>query len=256
MIELDIPELQQWASDCGKIAKKHFRKVQASQKADRSYVTAADLEIEALLVERLTSRYPHCGIIGEETTRSHLDREYIWAIDPIDGTGAFVHGLPVWGISIGLLHHGNPYFGMFYMPIADDMYWNIPGQASYCNHEQIHVIEPRQWHTEDWITVPSNTHRRYQIDFIGKARSFGSSVADMCYVARGSALAGLLTRCAIWDLAAGLAILNDAGGTYCGLSGAAPDIAAMARDGSLLHEPLLVANPAHLAVLREHIRSN
>jgi myo-inositol-1(or 4)-monophosphatase len=253
MIDLDISQLHTWVYECGQIARGHFRNVNASQKADRSFVTAADLEIEHFLVERLSTQYPTCGIIGEELTRSNLDREYVWAIDPIDGTGAFVHGLPIWGISLGLLRNGMPYYGMFYMPIPDELYWNEPDGAAFFNEKPIQVIDQRAWDSEDWIAVPSNTHRRYMIDFLGKARSFGSSVADICAVARGSALGSLLTRCAIWDLAAGLAILNAAGGVYSGLSGSLPDLPQMARDGSVLTEPLVVSGTAHINALRASI---
>lgn len=250
MIDIDMSLLQGWARECGALARKHFRNVVASQKADKSFVTAADIEIERLLVSNIRQHYPNSGIIGEEQTRIDLDHEYVWAIDPIDGTGAFVNGLPVWGISIGLLRYGQPYLGVFYMPIPDELYWSEPNGTAFFNHTPLQVMQPRTWDSEDWIAIPSNSHRRYRIDFPGKARSFGSSVADLCFVARGSAFGGLLTRCAIWDLAAGLAILNAAGGDYCGLSGVKPDLPQMTRDGSVLPEPLVIGEASHVAALR------
>jgi fructose-1,6-bisphosphatase/inositol monophosphatase family enzyme len=108
VIDIDIEELQVWARECGDIALRLFNRVKAQRKADNSPVTEADVTIERMLVERLTQRYPDHGIIGEEQTRIDITKEYVWALDPIDGTASFVAGLPVWGISIGLLHRGVP----------------------------------------------------------------------------------------------------------------------------------------------------
>jgi myo-inositol-1(or 4)-monophosphatase len=250
---IDLDELHGWAREGGELARSYFRRTTARRKADRSVVTEADLEVERLLVERLSARYPSYGIIGEENARQDLDRELIWAIDPIDGTAAFVAGLPFWGISIGLLQGNTPVLGVFYMPIPDELYWSVPGQGAFCNGTPLHVAGARAWDGEDWLAIPSNSHRRFSIDFPGKTRSLGSSVANLCYVARGSALGVLLTRCAIWDLVAGLAILFAAGGAYTGLSGQAPDLAAMVATGAILPEPVVAAGPAHLEMLRTGI---
>jgi myo-inositol-1(or 4)-monophosphatase len=252
-MQINPHEIQGLAREGGQLARSYFRHAAASRKADSSWVTEADIAVEQLLVGQLRARYPEAGIIGEEQARSDLDRTYVWAIDPIDGTGAFVNGLPVWGVSIGLLRDGMPWLGAFYMPIADELYWNDPAGGAYLNGEPIQVVGPRAWDSEDWIAVPSNSHRRYTISYPGKARSFGSSVADLCFVARGSAIGALLTRCAIWDLAAGLAILGAAGGAYAGLSGAPPDLPGMTRSGEVLREPLVVSSVAHLDALRDCI---
>lgn len=252
MAGIDVEELQSWARESGALARSYFNRVVALRKPDRSWVTQADIEIEKLLVERITKRYPEHGIIGEEQTRHNLEREFVWALDPIDGTAAFVTGLPIWGVSLGLLQHGKPYFGMFYMPITDELYWAAPGEPAFLNGSPIEVIGPREWDNEDWISIPSNAHRRFTVDFIGKTRSLGSIVADICYVARGSSLGAVSTRSSIWDLAGGLAILYAAGGVIVGLSGQQPDIAAMVN-GTPLREPIVAAGPTHLEALRSRV---
>jgi myo-inositol-1(or 4)-monophosphatase len=250
IMEIDLSELRGWAREGGAIARGYFQNTAGRRKADRSWVTEGDIEVERILVQRISARYPDHGIIGEEKARHALKQEFVWAIDPIDGTACFVAGLPSWGVSIGLLRHGIPYLGVFYMPISDEIYWSVPGGGAFFNDTPIHVAGPGEWDNESWISVPSNSHRRYTINFSGKVRSLGSTVADLCFVARGSATGTLLTRCAIWDLAAGLSILREAGGMYIGLSGQMPDLPAMAQDGSLLPEPLLAAGPDHLDRLR------
>lgn len=254
-MDIDLAELKNWARDAGEIARRHYRHTSGRRKADQSWVTEADIEVERWLVERLAARYPDHGIIGEENTRQATERELVWALDPIDGTASFVAGLPIWGVSIGLIRAGQPWLGVFYMPIVDELYWCDQEGRAYFNGDQIAVVGAREWEGEDWITVPSNSHRRFAIDFIGKTRSLGSSVADLCFVARGASLGALLTRCAIWDLAAGIAILQAAGGVYTGLSGHAPDLAAMTLTGDPLPEPLIAAGPAHIEPLRRRISS-
>lgn len=252
MNEIDIAELRTWMHECGAIALRSFRNVVGHRKADRSWVTEADIAIERILVERITARYPTHGILGEEQTRQGLDREFLWAIDPIDGTAVFVSGLPTWGISAGLLRHGQPYFGMIYFPLLEDCYWAGPTGGAMLNDRPIQVLAPRPPDSEDWLATPSDAHRRFTINFDGKTRGLGSTVGPFCYVARGSAIGGLISRAAIWDIAAGLAILQAAGGVAVGLSGAPINTSAM-LDGRTLDEPAILAAPHQIAALRTSI---
>jgi myo-inositol-1(or 4)-monophosphatase len=252
MNEIDIAELRTWMQTCGAIALRSFRNVVGRRKADKSWVTEADLEIERVLVQRITARYPEHGILGEEQTRQGLDREFLWALDPIDGTALFVSGLPGWGISAGLLRHGLPYFGMIYFPLLEDCYWAGPEGSAMLNNQPIHVLAPRPLDSQDWIATPSDAHRSFTIQFEGKTRGLGSTVGPFCYVARGSALGGLISRAAIWDIAAGLAILQAAGGVAIGLSGAQINTSTM-LDGRLLAEPAILTAPHQVAALRAGI---
>lgn len=252
MNEIDIVELRTWMHECGAIALRSFHNVVGHRKADQSWVTEADVEIERMLVERISARYPEHGILGEEQTRQGLDREFLWALDPIDGTALFVAGLPGWGISAGLLRHGTPYFGMIYFPLLDDCYWAGPEGSAMLNDQPIQVLPPRPLDSQDWIATPSNAHRRFTINFAGKTRGLGSTVGPFCYVARGSAVGALIARAAIWDIAAGLAILHAAGGVAVGLSGAPINTSVM-LDGRTLDEPVILAAPHQIPVLRAGI---
>ncbi|WP_448544649.1 inositol monophosphatase family protein [Roseiflexus sp.] len=255
MIDIDIDELQVWVRECGDIALRLFNRVKAQRKADNSPVTEADVTIERVLVERLTQRYPDHGIIGEEQTKIDITKEYVWALDPIDGTASFVAGLPVWGISIGLLHRGVPCAGLFYMPLTDDCYWAF-GDRAFLGRQPISVVvaADNEWNSEDWLAIPSDAHRRLDIDFIGKTRSLGSAAAAICYVARGSALGAVLTYATIWDLAGGIAILKAAGGVGVTLSGVPLDNAAL-LEGRVIREPLLFGAPGTVEALRCRIRA-
>lgn len=249
MTDINIDELITWVRDAGTIARSYFNQAEARRKADNSLVTQADVAIERVTVERIMARYPQHGIIGEEQTNTGAGREFLWALDPLDGTAAFVAGLPMWGVSLGLLRRGLPYLGVVYLPLLDDCYWAEPSGAAFLNGHPIHVAPPRAWESEDWLSTPSNSHRRFTIDFVGKTRSLGCTAASLCYVARGgSAVGALITRAAIWDIAAGMAILCAAGGEATGLSGAPLDTTAL-LDGQLLAEPVILGARSHVAGL-------
>lgn len=245
MNDLDLEEVRAWARAGGQIARQKFNHVTARRKADRTLVTEADEQIERTLVERIAARYPEHGILGEESTRRTTNHEYVWAIDPLDGTNAFVAGLPFWAVSIGLLRQGRPYAGVIHLPLMDDDYWVAPGGPAYLNSNPLSVRGGHPIESEDWMAVPSNIHRRFSIDFIGKVRSLGSTALGFCYVARGSAAGALIAYSSLWDIAAGMAILDAAGGAMVGLSGQRLDPATL-LDGTQMIEPQIVA-PATLA---------
>jgi myo-inositol-1(or 4)-monophosphatase len=252
MSDLDLNELREWLQECGDIARGFYNHVTGTRKADRSWVTEADVTVERVLTERLATRYPDYGILGEEQARRGAEREFVWALDPIDGTAGFVSGLPIWGISLGLLRNGLPHAGLLYFPIMDDWYWAEPGGRAFHNGSDIHVAPPGPWDSEAWISVPANTHRRFDIDFVGKIRSLGSTAASICYAARGNAVGSLFVSASIWDVAAALAVLYAAGGVAQTLSGAPFDTARL-LDGSQQREPALVGSPEQVAALRRRI---
>lgn len=252
MTAIDIEEVRSWAVEAGAIAKRYFNNVSGRRKANNTLVSEADEAIEKLLEQRIVARYPGHGIIGEESTRRAGDGEFIWAVDPLDGTASFLAGLPLWSVSIGLLREGRPYAGVVYVPILGDSYWADGAGGAYLNGRPMHVASPHPWDDEDWLATPSTIHRRYSIDFPGKVRTAGSTAAGLAYVARGSAVGALLSRALIWDIAAGLALLEAAGGCLVGLSGAPIDTASMIG-GRPLPEPAIAAEPSHAEALRRVI---
>lgn len=113
-----------------------FRKaitVENKEKAGFDPVTIADQQTEAALREFLHQNRPYDGILGEEGGTEGLDREYVWVIDPIDGTRAFISGLPVWGTLIGLLHKGNSIAGMMAQPFTGELFF-ANDEGSFLRH--------------------------------------------------------------------------------------------------------------------------
>lgn len=252
MTEIDITEVREWAKTGGEIARHYFNNVSGQRKNDQSLVTQADLDIEHMLRERIQARYPDHGIMGEEQGLSNIDREYVWSIDPLDGTDAFVGGLPVWVVSIGLLHHGEPHMGVIYIPTTNEFYWTDGNGTAYRNATPISVTNATAFTRSDWIFSTSYTHLEYNLTFPGKSRSMGSFAAHLCYVARGTAIGALIGYPQLWDVAAGLAILRDAGGIAVTLDGE-PFATQPLLDGRKPTKPLFVSTPALIESLLQTI---
>jgi myo-inositol-1(or 4)-monophosphatase len=251
--EVEVHLVMEWVRQAARIALGYFNRVEGMRKADRTLVSKADLEIEELLVAHLQSMYPDHGILGEEGT-SDVHGEYVWVIDPLDGTRAFLSGLPVWGISIGLLWRGQPWLGVFHLPLLGDWYYTAsPATGAFWNEKPIRCPLPAAWDEDSLLCIPADAHLRYSITFPGVVRAMGSAAAHLCYVARGNAMAVFLDRPAIWDIAAGAAILRAAGGTLRYLEGTEVLTGGMLEEGPSL-KPMLGAHPSILDRLRAHIQ--
>ncbi|MEF3274699.1 MAG: inositol monophosphatase family protein [Chloroflexus sp.] len=229
-MEIDIALIRIWAQRAGEmLLRSYFNRVSSEQKLDKSLVTAADRAIEDWLREQIATFYPDHGIIGEERDAVGLDREYVWVLDPIDGTSSFVAGLPMWAVSIGVLQRGQPVAGVIYLPVLGDCYWAVAGGQAFWNTTPIQVAAPQPPDSNDWIAIPSTFHRTYMIRYPGKVRVLGSVAADCCYVARGQAKAAIIGRAKVWDVAAGWVIVQAAGGVVCPLEGELPDWLTLLR---------------------------
>ena len=116
------------------ILRRYYRqKLDIIDKPDESPVTKADRECEAALRERITKVFPDHGIIGEEFGAERADAEYVWVLDPLDGTRAFITGRPLFGTLIALNRGGKPIVGVIDMPILDDLWLGVAGQATTLN---------------------------------------------------------------------------------------------------------------------------
>ena len=122
------------------IAARYFRtQVAIDDKTDNSPVTIADREAETAMRDLLTRHVPEHGVFGEEHGAVRTDAEYVWVLDPIDGTKAFITGLPIFGTLIALLHRGKPVLGIIDQPILTERWRGVVGQRSTCNGQPISV---------------------------------------------------------------------------------------------------------------------
>ncbi len=232
--------------------------MKAELKADRSPVTAVDRQVEAMLIERIQARYPGHLILSEESglhpalKGSAGEASFAWALDPIDGTRAFASGLPVWGISAGVLRGGLPYAGGFYLPVTGELYSGTTREAWYNQRPmpRLETFDPDNPLT--FLGVPSEFHHYFKIG-APRIRSMGSTAAHLAYVASGAAV-GMLTRTtSLWDIAGVLPLAQAVGVELSYLSGRKFDPAEL-LDGRSIREPLLAGLPAAFDALRRWIQ--
>jgi myo-inositol-1(or 4)-monophosphatase len=128
----------------GPILQRHFwnRALVVEQKSDSSPVTEADRAAEIALRQLINQRFPDHGIVAEELGPERPDAEWVWVLDPIDGTKAFVHGVPLFGTLIGLLHHGQPVLGAIHQPILNLLCVG-DGETCHLNGEPVSVRQTR-----------------------------------------------------------------------------------------------------------------
>lgn len=240
----------------GEIGLRHFRRAEVEGKADSSLVTVADREIERAIRKAVAATHPEVGLLGEELgTRGTPGRGWALAIDPIDGTDAYVAGLPTWSISIGLLQDGLPVAGVVWLPAFRDLYLAYGGVLRW-NGEIVPRggVAPR--HT-GFVLAYSEFHRRLALRFGGgsrKMRSLGSTAYHLALVARGAAEAAIVGRVHLWDVAAGAAMLSAVGGDLVSLgSGKALDPRPM-LDGSPSRDFLVAAREGALPGVLARIR--
>jgi len=166
----------------------------------------------------------------------------------LDGTRAYASGLPIWGVSLGLLQDGEPRAGVFYMPAVGELYWEDGNTATrngtpvMCTGN-LAVDDPLAF-----VAVGSDSHLRYDIDY-PCVRSLGSTAAHLVYVACSKAVASLTRRVHLWDVAGVLPLLAYCGVRVAYLSGRPFAAQELAR-GERLPEPMLAARPAVWDALR------
>ncbi len=237
-------DLEALATRAGAIALRHFRRATPERKADRTLVTAADREVEAFLADEVSALVPGAGILGEEGAAREAAGPYTVVIDPIDGTSAFVAGLPTWCVCVGIMEGAVPVAGVVHLPASGETYAAVGGRA-WWNGQPLPPLGDEAAGGDRFIVVHSKSHVRHRIRYRGNVRSLGSSAYHLALVARGAADVALIGRAHLWDLAAPAAALAAVGGTVRYLRGGAVDLAALA-DGRRSPDCVVAGAPARL----------
>lgn len=136
---------QQLADAAGNVALKYFRQViPVDDKDDKSPVTQADREIEQTLRALINKQFPEHGIIGEEFGKENEDAEFVWCLDPIDGTKSFITGRPMFGTIIGLLHDGKPVVGLIDQAFTRERWFGVADTLATLNGRPVRVAPTRK----------------------------------------------------------------------------------------------------------------
>lgn len=247
---VDFTQTLPWLKQAGQIALRYYQtQLRRQQKDDYSPVTEADKAVEKFLVDKIWQQFDPAqfGLIGEELGGDWENKEYVWVIDPIDGTRIFIDGLPQWCISLGLLHRQKEHRGAIYLPATDELYYTDNAGQPFWGNRPLTGMMRDNWDRDSFIGVPSSAHRHFNIEF-RRVRAMGSVAAHHVYVARGAAVAALHRNAKLWDLAGAHAILTASGGRAVYLNGQPFSLADLSNPASGA-TPILAGHPAVLKKL-------
>tara|TARA_A100000164_G_C21772649_1_gene707058 strand:- start:48 stop:788 length:741 start_codon:yes stop_codon:yes gene_type:complete len=185
-----------------------IEKLQVSKKGPNDFVTNSDLKAEKIIINELKKAKPNYSIISEEYGfKKNKDSNNTWIIDPIDGTINFLHGIPHFAISIALKANDEIISGLIYDPIKDEMFFAEKNNGAFFNNHRIRVSKKSE--ISDCLFATGQNHNR-EPNFT--FRKFGCAALDMAYVASGRIDGYFQKNLNIWDIAAGIILVKEAGG--------------------------------------------
>ena len=255
-----VPQAAELAREAGARLRQFLAAgVETEYKGGVDIVTVADRTAEKLIRDRLGELFPEHGVFGEEGTRERLSGEFRWYVDPLDGTTNFAHGIPHFCVSMGLEQRrpglpadedGTLVAGVIYDPNRDELFVAERGKGAWLNGKRIHVSRTQEL-AESLVATGFPSRKRHtspNIHFYQEitlrshgARRAGSAALDLAYVACGRMDGFWEFNLNPWDTAAGLLLVEEAGGRITGFSGAPwrLDSREILASNSLIHDELL-----------------
>jgi len=217
-----VPRISAIAREAGALLMQHFdQHIKIEYKGEADLVTIADRKSEALIRQRIREQFPGHDILGEEEGFRDTGSEYRWYVDPLDGTTNFAHGFPVFCVSMGLQRGHEMIAGVCYDPTRDELFAAEKGQGAYLNDMPIHVSQVAKL-VESLLATGFPSHKRHKnpnIYFYHQitlrthgVRRAGSAALDLCSVACGRFDGFWEFNLKSWDTAAGVLIVEEAGG--------------------------------------------
>lgn len=212
----------------GAVLNDWFDRKTSKQKGPKDLVTEADLASQAVIRNILLSEYPDHGFLGEEGDYADSQCEYRWIVDPLDGTANYVHRLPGFAVSIALQRGPEMVVGVVFDPYADECFVAERGNGARRNGTSIRTSDCQLLENALVAASFSPSVRRGSIEidrFVAvleaaqSVRRLGSAALNLCYVAMGRLDAYWTTSVQAWDVAAGVLIVDEAGGFTRNLSG-------------------------------------
>ena len=242
------------ARDAGRILMEKFgRKIEITMKGEINLVTEADLASEALIIERIKSYYPKHSILAEESGEAVViggDSTWKWIIDPLDGTTNFAHGYPCFCVTLALEHNGEIVIGVTYDPTRNELFAAERGKGATLDGKPIRVSQTEGLGSSLIVTgFPYDIKQRdnfaqHLTDMLLQSRGVrrdGSAAIDMAYVACGRFDAFWEEGLNPWDVAAGVLLIEEAGGQVSYYNGSKFSIyeAPICASNGLIHSQML-----------------
>lgn len=228
-MEIELKQVQElaigWAKEVGKIHLSYFRGTNLGIETKSNIfdvVTRADKQGEAFLLERIQKFFPGHGVLGEESGAHSGTGDYLWVLDPLDGTNNFSQGLPVFTVSIGLQYKGEAIIGVVYAPYFDEMYTAVKGQGAFLNGKRLRVSDKSALEESvlgtgfpyDKDVNPDNNAGNLAaiLPHLRGVRRMGSAAYDLACVAAGFLDGYWELALHSWDICAGALLVEEAGG--------------------------------------------
>ena len=215
-----------WVKEAGEqLLRKVEGPLQMNEKSsDIDLVTEMDIWTEQFLVNKIETHYPTHAILTEETGANKVESDYLWIIDPIDGTTNYAHGFPFFAISVALQYQKETVLGVVYAPKLKECFHAVKEKAAYVNAKQMKVSNSKHLKESLLATgfpydraTSNDNNLNYFEQMMKQAqgiRRAGSAALDLCYVAKGVLDGYWEMKLKIWDIAAGALIVKEAGGAY------------------------------------------
>lgn len=248
-----IKDITHIAKEAGEIIRHAYRKdFEIEFKTSHTnLVTEVDKKSEKLIIDFINKKYPGHGILAEESGGNYKNKEFVWVIDPLDGTTNFAHGLPIFSVSIGVLKNNEIIAGAVYDVMRDALYSSEKGGGSFCNSRKLKVSKNDLLAHSLLVTgfpydISENPDKAIEL-FAGflktsrAVRRLGSAAIDLCYVADGIFDGFWEVNLNPWDICAGKLILEEAGGIFTDFQGKKQNIfnkQTLATNGGI-HEEMM-----------------
>ncbi len=243
------------AKEAGKFLKYsvgRVKNIEVKQGEERNLVSEIDKGSEAKIIGMIKRHYPHHAILAEESGASDTSSDYKWVIDPLDGTTNFLHGLPIFSVTIGIEYKGEIVAGVVYDPNLDELFTAEKGSGAYLNGKRMKVTSSSALIDSLLVTGfpydiaqnPDNAIGHF-VNFLAEARGLrrlGSAAIDLSYVAAGRFDGFWEVNLNPWDMAAGILFVREAGGRVTDFNG---------QETSIYKKQVLASNGTiHDAMLR------
>ena len=231
-----IDDIIQISKEAGELIRNAFGKTHSIEfkTNELNLVTETDKASEKLITDFIRKRYPSHGVLAEEGSEANRSSEYLWVVDPLDGTTNFAHGLPIFAVSIGVQKNDETVAGVVYDVMRDVVYSAEKTSGSFENGRRIQVGKNENLGHSMLVTgfpydVKDNPDKAYErfITFLKEARAIrrlGSAAIDFCYVANGAFDGFWEVSLHPWDICAGKLIVEEAGGLVTDFDGNKIDI--------------------------------
>ena len=251
-----IADIRRIVADAGQLALGYYGRVTGSVKEDQTVFSEADGAVEDFIRTSLLELAPGYGYIGEETADSRPaapGETRVWVVDALDGSRAFVAGMPLWMPAVCLLDGTRPIAGAAVNPVTTELFWADGDGPAWCNDV---ALVPRPFtalEPNTFIFGPTNHARTFDVDFPGRIYCLGAPIYQLCLLAKG-AVSGLFFDAAVnlWDLALPSLLLERVGAVMTYASGEPLDLGALiGRDK--VPGALYAGSPAMVEILRQRI---